>query len=482
METALVTQDVTAIGDTRALKRYFHIIVSALVVKNTSLNYLPAAFAYLRKEEVEKLLPVLGLNGRTDYIDWVEKALLELLQVNPRAVSNYTHHAINTYHEGASTDLLYFTEQEMLGITVALFKAYLDRIDDATWNVDQALSMSMVLKSNSHLYEEIAEVLKASVASHFGTYSGKMLNVGRGDYSKASFQPFFRFDDVFTDRDEFERLLFDNANDNAPGIAQLRAFWPIFKANGYKEFVLIAKRDENDDSEYDFRKETEQLERYWHYDNEIDALVGEWKQRPRLSECDKVVGRCKALQRDIKALPLQIALKEEYSVQLDDVVHTVSDYKQHAADLTDEVRNGDFVRFRDDSVNGQEVKLKEMVNAFTFQGKRKTGYCKLREMQDVVPVDQLQYIPIDGQSDVMVYYDPVVMASIVQPGKPVPVHHTDYSYFMDSFEKWKDGEETFRQIVEEKGFQFVHEVQHWLRDEMDDDGLKLRNTYSRILS
>ena len=135
------------------------------------------------------------------------------------------------------------------------------------------------------------------------------------------------------------------------------------------------------------------------------------------------------------------------------------------------------MRFREDSYKGQDILLKEMTNAFTFQGKRRDGYCKLRELNEDIPIAQLQYIPIDGQSDSMIYYDPVVMASIVQPGQPVPVHHTNYTYFMNRFEIWKDGEKTFKQIVEEKGFQFVHEVQHWLREEMQDDGLKIHQTH-----
>ena len=477
VETALVTQDVTGFGDAQAIKRYFHIIVGALVIKNTSLNYIPAAFVYLRKEDVNKLIPILGLKNKEGYTEWIKKALLKLLAVNPRAVSNYTHHAINSYHEGTPTDYLYFSEQEMLDITVTIFKAYLDKISEDKWNVDQALSMSMVMKSNTHLYEEIADELRKSVLSHFNKYSDKLLFVGRGENAKASFQPFFRFDDVFPNRDEFEKLIFSVESNTAPNIGQLRAFWPIFKGNGYKDFQLTTNRDEEDETEYNFESETEYLNQYLKYDKEIDDLVAAWKNKSRLSECDTVVENCKSLQQKIKAIPLEIKLKEIYSVQLDDVITTVLDYKKHAADISDDIQNGDFVRFREDSYKGQDILLKEMTNAFTFQGKRRDGYCKLRELNEDIPIAQLQYIPIDGQSDSMIYYDPVVMASIVQPGQPVPVHHTNYTYFMNRFEIWKDGEKTFKQIVEEKGFQFVHEVQHWLREEMQDDGLKIHQTH-----
>lgn len=33
---------------------------------------------------------------------------------------------------------------------------------------------------------------------------------------------------------------------------------------------------------------------------------------------------------------------------------------------------------------------------------------------------------------------------------------------------------TYAEVVRERGYQFVHEVQHWLNDEFDRDELKIR--------
>jgi len=123
-------------------------------------------------------------------------------------------------------------------------------ICDDKWSVDQALSMSMVMKSNNHLYEVIADELRKSVLAHFNKYSGKLLFVGRGENAKASFQTLFRFDDIFSNKDEFENLIISEENDTAPNIGQLRAFWPIFKENDYMEFLLTTNRKEDDETEY----------------------------------------------------------------------------------------------------------------------------------------------------------------------------------------------------------------------------------------
>ena len=443
------------------------------------MNYLSPAFSFLRKEDVEKIIKIIGIKDKSEYIDWIKKALLELLEKSPRAVSNYTHHAINSYHEGASMDGFYFTEQETLDITVTLFKTYLDKVDESVWSVEQALSMSMVLNAENHIYKEVADVLKESVIAHFHKYSKKILNVGRGENAKASFYVFFRFSDVFPDKEgkkEFELLVYSKDNDTAKGIEELRAFWPIFKDNGYKEFLLTSARDEDDETEYDFKSETEYLNLYHQYDKEFDVLIDEWKKKSVYTACDGMISRFSELKHQIKSIPLKIALEELYSIQIDDAISTIIRFKEHAAEITDDIEEGDFVMFKPGSNRAQDVELKEMKNAFTFQARTKDGYCMLNEYFAEVPINQLQYIPIDSISDSMIYYDPTVAASVVKPGQPIPIHQTDYSYYMDSFANLKMGDKTYKQIVKEKDYQFVHEVQHWLKENEGASYLKIKQT------
>lgn len=482
VETALATKDVTDFDEAIAVKRYFHIIVSALIIKNTTLNYISPAFSFLRKEDVEKIIKIIGLKDKSEYVDWIKGALLELLEKSPKAVSNYTHHAIYSYHEGASMDGFYFTEKETLDITVSLFKAYLDKVDEKMWNVDQALSMSMVLNAENHIYKEVADLLRESVTAHFHKYSNKILYVGRGENAKASFNVFFRFNDVFPDKEVFEQLLYSKDNDTAEGINDLRAFWPIFKENGYKEFFLTIARDEDDVSEYGFESETEYLNLYHQYDKDIDALVNEWKKKPLYRLCDRMVLSFNNLKHQIEAIPLKIALAELYSIQIDDAISTIIRFKEHAADITHDIEEGDFVMFKPGSSKARDIELREMKNAFTFQTVSKEGYGKLSELFAEVPINQLQYIPIDSISDSMIYYDSLVAASVEKPDQPIPVHQTNYSYYMDSFANLNMGDKTYKQIVEEKEFQFVHEVQHWLKENEGVSCLKIKQiTFEDII-
>ena len=103
------------------------------------------------------------------------------------------------------------------------------------------------------------------------------------------------------------------------------------------------------------------------------------------------------------------------------------------------------------------------------------GKYKLGNIEGKVGEDDIEAIPIDGVHDRSIYYDPIVAASNIPPGGKIPVHRTDYSYYMDKFENCYDVDKrTYAEVVRERGYQFVHEVQHWLNDEFDRDGLKIR--------
>ena len=49
---------------------------------------------------------------------------------------------------------------------------------------------------------------------------------------------------------------------------------------------------------------------------------------------------------------------------------------------------------------------------------------------------------------------------------------------MDHLERVTEEDGTsVRSLVEEQNFKYVHEVQHWLKDEMQDEGLKLDHSF-----
>lgn len=104
------------------------------------------------------------------------------------------------------------------------------------------------------------------------------------------------------------------------------------------------------------------------------------------------------------------------------------------------------------------------------------GMIKLYHYGEKVSVNQITPIPIDGIHDRNIYYAPVVAASTIFDGHPLPLVETDYSYYMDTFQKevWQEDGQTTWEKVNACHFRYVHELQHWLRAETSQDGLEIK--------
>lgn len=88
-------------------------------------------------------------------------------------------------------------------------------------------------------------------------------------------------------------------------------------------------------------------------------------------------------------------------------------------------------------------------------------------MSDISP------IPINGVDDVNIYYNPIVAASIVMPGDPIPVRRTNYSYYMEAFKNSTFQNKTFYDMIQEQNLSYVHEIQQFLRKRFRTDDLKI---------
>ncbi len=89
------------------------------------------------------------------------------------------------------------------------------------------------------------------------------------------------------------------------------------------------------------------------------------------------------------------------------------------------------------------------------------------EFNEILPV------PINGEDDKGIYYDPILMATFVlNPWDEVLQHRTDYSYYMDHFKRCTYNSQTFFDMINERKLKYVHEVQRFLIEEFHRDELK----------
>ena len=150
----------------------------------------------------------------------------------------------------------------------------------------------------------------------------------------------------------------------------------------------------------------------------------------------------------------------------------LSDMEANIAERIPAYSKGDFVRIKEGEIDKYKIAEGHAFNLYEISSIN-GQILRLKDVEDRVALDSVEAVPIDGVHDKKVYYDPIVAASIIPPGGKIPVHKTDYSYFMKKFEDCLDVDKrTFADIVRERDYHFVHEVQQWRREE-GDDGLKI---------
>ena len=146
-------------------------------------------------------------------------------------------------------------------------------------------------------------------------------------------------------------------------------------------------------------------------------------------------------------------------------------------DQMEPFEKGDFVKFKDTVYAGYTKKVFYSDNIFKIIEIKSDGLLRLADIDQDVQLKDVEAIPVDGNHDKNLYYDPVIAAPIVAPGQPVPVHHSPAGeYYMDGLERTRVDNKTLKAIIEDHNCQFVHEVQHCLNSKMHRDDLKLDKT------
>ena len=465
LETALVTKNINDFDGVDALGRYFKILLYSSSTLG-SLYCVIQAFSFLRKEEVNELIKSYGFSRIIDYKIWFENCLNEVAALYPLVSSRYLQRAINGFFEGANRPNSYFLSvNELRSLALAILRKYVGKIDDESWRPETAFALSEINDSADHMSSEAAYVMYESMHERFEKYTKGLVVVFMVENDKrVSLVSSFHLRIIFT-IDDFEHLVFDKEYDNAPEIEIVRGFWRIYQANYYTAFSLPKGRNEKDREEA-FRYELDLLEGLERCEKRIKALHQEWLQKRRLATLDKYLDGVVVLKNEVNANPLEIRLKEDNNKEIEDFLREINSYRQHAADIDDNVVSGDFVRIRSEFLTKNNDIQGLGANVLCYLGKNDKGLCQIRGVERLIPASELEAIPIDGVADKSIYFDPVIAAST--GSHPIELS-SNKSYYMEQFEHYSMEGKTYKEWVVQQGFQFVHEVQHWLREEFDEN-------------
>ena len=319
LETYLLTRDVYSIKKKSVLRRFMQILLYA-AHKHQSINYIGYNYTFLRKEDVTKILDNCGFKD----------SMTELTAQNPLIPSNYFRTPISaTYSERTDPDLFIMSQQEMHDYALDLLKNYLEKVDTEGWNADNAYFMTQIQGDEHGGYLPAAsKALHDSIVSHFGRYSSSLPFFSE-DYERgyAGYNIKMKFKSVFEDKDEFERIINAEENQNASEIDMIRAIWPLFKANNYSNFALPKGIKLKDSKKSNLRPVLEELTKYDKITKQIDELANDWKHRNQKDDVDAFVKRVMNLKKELRLLPLQIKKAEILEIELQNMVNQFQEEK-----------------------------------------------------------------------------------------------------------------------------------------------------------
>lgn len=194
-------------------------------------------------------------------------------------------------------------------------------------------------------------------------------------------------------------------------------------------------------------------------------------------QIDKILTECKAhFIVDITMLANNTHIEKgqirELLLELVNKGQLPTRYKQ-LKDCMEPFVVGDYVRLKEMTYDKQSPKLYYINNVFKIAA-LDFNNIKLAGIDSELDMSEVEPIPIDGSADKDLYYNPIVAGSIIAPGGSIPVHKTDYSYYMDQMKRNKDSHgKTFYDEIQKNNCQYVHEVQHFLRKKIGEDRIML---------
>jgi len=141
----------------------------------------------------------------------------------------------------------------------------------------------------------------------------------------------------------------------------------------------------------------------------------------------------------------------------------------------EQFRKGDFIRLKNLANYQDDRSFNKEVNIFEILVKE-DNYVEVRNCKSKIPIADIEPIPVNGKDDLQIYYHPNnIMAIYVNPNDPAPILKLDKSYYYDAFKRTYYLDKNYQEIMKEQGFQYVHEIQHYIFEELDHDRLMIND-------
>lgn len=467
VEEYLRSRNMRRLATQHALNREMLLLMELYKLRRNINNQ--SSLVWLMNSEAAKEAVEHGVVGeKEEYQNIIQDLLKELINDYPIEVGGLLLLHVEEYqHRGASELLL--SRNQYVELAIWCQRIYFSKFGEENWNLSNALRLSdikMVKGNELVVVEDARKELKAFMELH-ADYFAKMIvhvNVSRIPKSKTitfSFIDEFNPDHFFPvqgfeftdwvngciddeDTKFVIRRLYDECADgkcfSIPNIAGQDCL------EGFESFASVIR-------DYDA--------------DETDDDVLEYLRDNISTDLEGIASGIRREKSDVQASIKRLAAKGLIQARL-----------TLLKDKMDAFHIGDFVMLPEVKFQNMEGSLLYSNNVFRITDIDTSGArlkYKLDTIDDWLEQYDILAIPIDGTHDRDIYYDPIIAASVIAPGQPIPVHHTDYSYYMDHFSRFTYKDKSYVELVNEANCQFVHEVQHYMREELGGCELKINH-------
>lgn len=462
----LQSRTIKVLGTKANLERYLEILLYLYHYSNkkSSIEYLFMSFWDTDIYDDIKNIDIF--KKQNDYKKWFSSFIERAILKYPVAIGGISLNFLELQEKEKNTTI--FEKNELIDVTLLCQSTYLNKWGENDWNLEIAFQLSIIKLSDRRpvkYVKKAGEEIKAFMSKHVQYFITNVVDTYVDSHSSSTFLMFYDWfvpsaifqTEGYSFREWLNKYVKD---DDAKYVleriydASLKCDKPVLKQElqkGILDFSGVATILREQDAE------------------ELDTKVLD-----AISSCVGVDLKTLAERLDYDEKDVQISLgrlskKKQCNLFWTNLKHQMETIKE-----------GDFVRLHDNVYQQKIDSLSFKVNAFVVDsiGQNPNDTIKLKGIENELSVGDVEAIPIDGIHDLCIYYDPFVAAPYVGADGKVPVINTDFSYFIDHFKKVQvDSKGTLYDEMKKTNVQFVHEVQHWLSSELNDNGLKINKSY-----
>lgn len=462
----LQSRTIKVLGTKDKLERYLEVLLYLYHYSNRNASIESLFVSFWDTDIYDDIKNFEIFKTQNEYKKWFSAFIKRTILKYPVAIGGISLNFLELQEK--ERNITIYEKNELIAVILLCQRTYLNKWGEKDWKLEIAFQLSAIKLSDKRpvkYVKKAGEEIKVFISKHVQYFITNVVDTYVDSHSSSTFLMFYDWfvpSAIFQTKDySFNEWLDEHVKDDDAKYVLKKIYDASLK---YSKPVL---NQELQEGIFDFSEVATIL-------RDQDAEELDIKVLDAISSCVGVDLKTLAERLDYDEKDVQLSLcrlskKNQCSLFWANLKHQMETIKE-----------GDFVRLHDNVYQQKIDSLNFNVNAFVVEsiGRNPNDTIKLKGIENELSVGDVEAIPIDGIHDLCIYYAPFIAASYVGADGHVPAYNTDYSYFIDHFKKVQvDSKGTLYGEMKKTNVQFVHEVQHWLSSELNDNGLKINKFY-----